>query len=96
MGRSKREVAPPPQALPASFPSGMWLATPPMQASFAPGGWQGTAAVPGGWQGMAPPQPPQAPLYAYGANTSAPHLAQMKQGSDRSSMDDSLSDLQER
>ncbi|BAF28057.1 glutathione S-transferase T2 isoform X1 [Oryza sativa Japonica Group] len=95
MGRSKREVAPPPQALPASFPSGMWLATPPMQASFAPGGWQGTAAAPGGWQGMAPPQPPQAPLFAYGANTSAPHLAQMKQGSDRSSMDDSLSDLQE-
>lgn len=84
MGRSKREVAPPPppspsQASPGSFASGMML----------PG-----SLGSGAWQGPAPPQPPHPLLYAYGAAASAFPMAQMKQGLDRSAID--LSDLQER
>lgn len=43
--RNRKLPSPPPQALPASYASGMWLATPPMQASFALGGCQGTAVA---------------------------------------------------
>ncbi|BAS81265.1 Os02g0785600 [Oryza sativa Japonica Group] len=84
MGRSKREVAPPPppspsQASPGSFASGMML----------PG-----SLGSGAWQGSAPPQPPLPLLYAYDAAASAFPMAQMKQGLDHSAIE--LSDLQER
>uniref|UniRef100_A0A0D9VK50 Uncharacterized protein n=1 Tax=Leersia perrieri TaxID=77586 RepID=A0A0D9VK50_9ORYZ len=84
MGRSKREVAPPPPPSPSqaslgSFASGMMLP-----------GFLGS----GGWQGAAPPQPPHPLLYAYCVAASAFPMAQMKQGLDRSAID--LSDLQER